>query len=232
MKWNSYKGGQRWAVIDTGEIVCEDPPTGDLTSEFQSGFGHKYRTKGDPITAWNAVQDYGAAINHASLAFNIPPRVIFAMMAIEARRNPKDRSHLDPRSCREEDGYISDSKTPHRVSPGLMQTLLSTAQEANETYEIYKTISGKIELLEREDLFIPERSIALGAAYMRTQIDRKEPDESGFADDDPLLLCAAYNAGSVRETSKNPWHLMTYGGDRMDRFIAFNNDFVSLLRMM
>lgn len=152
------------------------------------------------------------------------------MMAIEAEKNERDFTHFNPRSIRLEPGYISDEKTPDRVSPGLMQTLISTARETNRRFKVFTSFGGELEPLEREDLFIPHRSIMLGAAYMRFQIDRVEPDEQGFDADDPVLLCSAYNAGSVRPTHKTDWHLLTYGRARMDKFIAFHNDMIHVLR--
>jgi len=229
MKWNSYKGGQRWARLESGAIASDSPPVPAFASIVREPGVVEYRTKGDPSTAWAALQDYGSAMRAASLRFNVPVPVIFGMMAIEATRQGADRSHFNPRSLRLEPGYVSDEKTPNKVSPGLMQTLISTAREANVKSGLYWDFDRNLERITREDLFIPERSIMLGAAYMRYQINRKEPDEAGFDDDDPVLLCSAYNAGSVRETSSNPWRLLTYGADRMDKFIAYHNDMVAVL---
>lgn len=228
---HKYNGGRGWARRPDGTILCDAPETLSMTvcEEVEDGLW-LYRTKGDPITAHTALLDFGGSLSLASARFDIPIQVLFAMMGIEATKQRHDRSHFDPRSVREEPGYLSDERTPHRVSPGLMQTLISTAREANAKHEVYRDWNGELERIGREDLFVPERSIMLGAAYMRMQIDRKEPDERGFDDDDPILLCAAYNAGSVRETTKNDFNLLTYGGNsRMEKFIAYLNDMVAVL---
>ena len=232
MSWFRYNGGRGWKRLDDGTIIVEFADgLGEVDSQHHPGGGWVYRTNGAPVTAYTALQDFGASMARASKLFDIPIHVIFAMMAIESKKQPKDRSHFNPRCVREEPGFLSDEKTPHRVSPGLMQTLLSTAREANKRSHLYLDIDGKLEVLTREDLFVPERSIMLGAAYMRFQIDRKEDDELGFDDDDPILLCSAYNAGSVRPTSKNDFRLLTYGGNsRMEKFIAYNNDMLAVLR--
>lgn len=230
--WTRYKGGRGWRRDALSRIIVEDRDTiGLVVSEpAEDGPGYLYRTKGRPLTAWHALYDFGAALGEASERFDVPIPVLFAMMAIEASRVPGDRSHLDPRSIREEPGYISDEKTPHRVSPGIMQTLISTARDMNARARLYVDEDGELELLTREDLFVAERSITLGAAYMRWQIDRVEPDEQGFAPDDPVLLCAAYNAGSVRETTRNTFHLLTYGGEsRVEKYIAFHNDMLAIM---
>ena len=72
----------------------------------------------------------------------------------------------------------------------------------------------------------------LMACYLRHQYNRVEPDESfeGFEDDDPVPAWAAYNAGSVRGTTKNDWHMTTYGEYRMDKAIAYHNDMIALLK--
>jgi len=228
--WNRYKGGNGWRRLENGILLAEKPDSLVELESHELDDGYVYRTHGDPITAWTALQDFGSSLRDASQRFYVPVYVLFAIMAIEAKRQGKDRSHFNPRCVREEPGYISDEKTPNRVSPGLMQTLISTARGQNKRNRFFEGYDGEIELLTREDLFVPERSIMIGAAYMAYQIERKETDEAGFDDDDPVLLCSAYNAGSVRETTKNDFHLLTYGGNsRIEKFIAYNNDMIHVL---
>lgn len=165
--------------------------------------------------------DYEPLLREAWCRFGVPEYTLMALIGIEASRLKSDQLRFDPRSIRLEPGYRSDAKTPNRVSPGLMQTLLSTAQEVlPDVPELQHET-----LLEREDLFVPRYSILLGAAYVKQQMDRLEPDEEGLPADDPVLnACAAYNAGSVRYTASNDWHLVTYGTWRVDEFIAWSND--------
>jgi Transglycosylase SLT domain len=230
MNWNRYNCGVGWTRLPDGTIVSEkEDELGALRSIALPGGGYVLRTNGDPITAWTALRDFGGALEKASKRFDVPICVLFAMMGIEATKQQLDRSHFNPRCYREEPGYISDGKTPNKVSPGLLQTLISTARGENRRRKLYLNFDGTLEELTREDLFVPERSIMLGASYMRHQIDRKEDDEVGFDDDDPILLCSAYNAGSVRPTTRNAYHLLTYGGiSRIEKFIAYNNDMISI----
>ena len=238
MKWYRYKGGRGWRFEDAdagaGLIIVEAV---ESRSPFASsrppggGPGHVLRTKGAPSSAHTALQDFGASIFAASERFDVAIPSIFGMLAIEATRIKADRSHFNPRSIREEPGFISDEKTPHRVSPGLMQTLISTAREANVWARLYRDVDGSLEKLGREDLFMPERSIMLGTAHMRREINNVEPDEKreGFFAHDPIALCAAYNAGSVRE-GDGAYHLRTYGGDgRIEKFVAYHNDMCAVL---
>ena len=175
---------------------------------------------------YNLLKDYGNDIEAASIRFDLPKPLIMSMIGIEAGRVENDRSHFDPRSLRLEPGYVSDAKTPNKVSPGLMQTLLSTADWMNDQYDLYFDVEGQKEPPSREDLFIAYRSILAGAAYLRYQADRYD-----MIYPDPVLLCAAYNAGSIRYTDSNPWHLVTYSDDRIDRCIAFYNDALCVLKM-
>lgn len=190
----------------------------------------KIRTSGDPVTMYTMLHDYGGAIRQACKMFPlVSPQVIMAMIAIEATRQKEDRTHYDPQCIRFEPGYVSDTKTPHRVSTGLMQTLHSTANWVNKKYKLFKTISGTLEKIVRGDLYIPFKSILLGTGYIHHQILKKEIDEAGFPDDDPVLICSAFNAGSVRPAD-NAWGLLTYGGNsRMEKFVKFYNDAVYVL---
>lgn len=235
MDWFRYKGGRGWRFENSAEgkgtIIVEEVESNSSFAHVTApdgGGGYVLRTKGAPSSARNALDDYGAAMRQASRDFGVELPTIFAMMCIEATRVKADRSHFNPRSVREEPGYISDEKTPNKVSPGLMQTLISTAREANAWAGLYRDVSGKLEKLSREDLFIAERSIMLGTAHMKREINNVEPDEAraGFWAHDPIALCAAYNAGSVRE-GNGAYNLRTYGGDgRVEKFVAYHNDMV------
>lgn len=107
----------------------------------------------------------------------------------------------DPRAFRQEQ---------NDASTGLMQTLLGTAREAlgNPT-------------LTAGDLKKPETSIFAGTAYIARQRDK-----TNF---DPVLVAAAYNAGSPRAANfeRNRWRLWCHppeSGEHIDRFVAWFND--------
>lgn len=115
-------------------------------------------------------------------------------------------------AVREEPGFVSDEETPHRVSPGMMQTLISTAREALRDPAI-----------DRAALLRPEVSLAAGAAFIRRQaMGGRTP--TGF---DPPLVAIAYNAGSLRLAANNPWGMVqTRRGDALwhaDEFVACFN---------
>lgn len=133
----------------------------------------------------------------------VPVELIIATICTESSGNPN--------ALRKEPGcdLVDPERTPHRVSPGLMQTLLSTAREARSMPE-----------LRLNDLFNPKESIAAGAAYIWRQARTTRFD--------PPLVAAAYNAGGVyyNSGSANAWRLRQYPigtSKHVDRFVRFFN---------
>lgn len=102
------------------------------------------------------------------------------------------------------------------ASVGLMQTLIGTAREA---------LGDPV--LKASDLRKPEVSIMAGTAYIARQRDK-----TNF---DPVLVAAAYNAGSCRPAKfdKNRWRLWCHppeSGAHLDRFVARFNDAMGVSR--
>ena len=128
---------------------------------------------------------YGAIIDSVARAYDVPPELLAATIATESS-GKADSIRIEP-------GYKSDRDTPHRLSIGLMQTLLSTAREALQQPD-----------LTRVQLLMPRISITAGAAYIARQRAR-----TAF---DPPLVAAAYNAGSIQydPASGKPWRLRCY----------------------
>src|SRR3954470_24683100 len=82
------------------------------------------RTVGQPISVTNVWKAFHAPINAAATKFGVPVPLIIGTICTESQPIG------DPRALRLEPGWISDEKTPDKVSPGLMQTLISTARGA------------------------------------------------------------------------------------------------------
>lgn len=121
-----------------------------------------------------------------------------------------------PTALRKEPRYISDDETPHQISPGLMQTLISTARE-----------TLKDDTLDREWLFVPRNSIKAGTSYINQQKSK--------TDLDPPKVACAYNAGGVYDNngSDNRWKMRQYPigtGEHCTRFVKWFNDAVFVLK--
>ncbi len=169
------------------------------------------RTRGAPTTVKRVWDEFGGPIERWAGRYQVPAELILATICIESGGRP-DRVRLEP-------GYVSDDRTPGKVSPGLMQTLISTASWMMENENAGETI-GRSWLLE------PDNSIRAGAAYIAHQ-----KGATGF---DPPKVACAYNAGSViKQTgAANRWKMRQYPigtPEHADRFVKWFNDFFSLL---
>ena len=164
------------------------------------------RTPGRPVTVTRVLEAYGQEINTTAKAHRVPVELIVATICTESGGQPD--------SVRQESGYTSDEATPNKVSVGLTQTLISTAQKVMRAS------------LGREWLLAPANSITAGTAYIASQAR-----QTGL---DPPLVAAAYNAGQLRHQpgADNRWKLRQYPigtGKHVDRFVRFFNDAVAVL---
>lgn len=179
-------GGVLWQLTRAGLVVG----------------GRIDRSPGAPVTVPRVLQAYGPDIEAAALKHKVPVELIVATICAETSGR-SDAIRIEP-------GYVSDSATPHRVSCGLMQTLISTAREA----------TGNSALV-RDDLLNPATSIDAGTAYINQQrtVTRLDP---------PQVACA-YNAGGLylNRGEANRWKLKQYPigtGAHADRFTKWFND--------
>ncbi|MGV8075311.1 MAG: transglycosylase SLT domain-containing protein [Syntrophobacteraceae bacterium] len=188
----AFPGGIRWRLTPLGMEV--------------EGSGIE-RTPGEPKTITKIWESFGDSINKWAERFKVPCVLILATIATETM-GKEDSIRFEP-------GYISDEKTPHRVSPGLMQTLISTARS---------TLKDKT--IDRNRLLIADNSIQAGTCYIAEQ--RKK---TGY---DPPKVACAYNAGGIYKNtgSENRWKMKQYPigqGEHCDRFVCWFNDAVDVL---
>jgi hypothetical protein len=165
------------------------------------------RTKGSPATVTKVWESYSDAINRTARARRVPCELILATICTESS-GKADAVRLEP-------GYVSDEQTPHKVSPGLTQTLISTARE---------TLQMSV---DRNWLLQPANAIEAGTAYIAKQAKATALD--------PPLVAAAYNAGRLKhqDGKENRWKLRQYPigtGHHCDRFVKFFNDAVAVLK--
>ncbi len=183
-----YPGGSDWKLTADGVEV-------DGTSmSFKAA---------DRALVERLLRDYTVAIGAIARIAPVPLELVIATICVESSGN-LTKPRREPGCDRS-----NPERTPHRVSHGLMQTLLSTAREALDQ-----------PALRLNDLADAETSIRAGMFYMSRQSRR-----TGF---DPPLVAAAYNAGNVifNAGPENRWRLKQYpigSGKHVDRFIGFFN---------
>lgn len=190
-EWHGFQDSVRWRLVPEGVEI--------------EGTGVE-RTKGRPATVTRVWEAFGDQIDAVAKARRVPCPLIIATICTESGGNP-DAVRLEP-------GYTSDEATPHRVSVGLTQTLISTAREAMAMS------------FDREWLRNPRNAIDAGTAYMAKQ--------ARITRLDPPLVAAAYNAGRLAHnpSERNRWRLRQYPigtGKHCDRFVMFYNDAVFML---
>ncbi len=190
--WHRFRDSVRWRLQRQGLEV--------------EGSGFE-RTGGEPTTVRRVWDRFGYAIDRWGERYNVPAELIVATMCTETSG--------DPTRVREEPGYISDTATPNKVSPGLMQTLISTAVDALDDPTI-----------TREWLLDPSNSIRAGTAYIASQWR--------VTNFDPPKVGAAYNAGSVyhNDNEENRWKMRQYPigtAEHVDRFVKWFNDFYAIM---
>jgi Transglycosylase SLT domain len=190
-EWHGFQDSVRWRIVPEGVEV--------------EGSGVE-RTGGRPTTVTRIWERFGEEIDGVARARKVPVPLVIATICTESGGNP-DAVRLEP-------GYRSDEETPHRVSVGLTQTLISTAREAMGMS------------LDREWLRQPRNAIDAGMAYVARQARNTRLD--------PPLVAAAYNAGRLAHnpSDRNRWKLRQYPigtSKHCDRFVQFYNDAVFML---
>jgi hypothetical protein len=195
LDWHQhYEDGPTWRISREGMIVGIHRP-GITIKNIP-------RSKGEPQTVRRIMADHGKIVKLWAEEYGVPLDIIVACIATETGGAPAAR--------RQEPGWITDKLTPHRVSTGLMQTLISTAQRMVPD----AVVTSK--WLEN-----PYNSIKAGVAYIKHQSKKTKFD--------PPLVASAYNAGGLyrQNGEKNDWKLRNYPigtSKHVDRFVEFFND--------
>lgn len=190
-RFHGFEGSVRWRLTAQGVDI--------------EGTGVE-RTAGRPATVTRVWEAFSKEINEAARSTRVPSALIVATVCTESGGRV-DAVRLEP-------GYVSDERTPHRVSVGLTQTLISTARDAMQMS------------LGRDWLLVAGNAIAAGTNYIAGQAR-----QTGL---DPPLVAAAYNAGRLYHQggAENRWKLRQYPigtGKHCDRFVRFFNDAVAVL---
>lgn len=200
-QWHSrFSGGGQWRLTAQGLEVRNDsiPASAGL----------------DARTALVLREWFGAEIRAQARKSGVPVELIVATICTESAGSARDRASCTAAE-RKERGFRSEAATPHRISIGCMQTLISTACGT-----LGRTVSGA-------ELRDPAVSIEAGTAYIAQQAGRTLLD--------PPVVACAYNAGSVRHepSASNRWRMVQYPvgtSAHADRFASFFNACLRLLQ--
>lgn len=159
-------------------------------------------------TVVDALEAFGDLFRQVAIEEGVPIELLLATACTESlggARNPAAAAA----ATRREPGFISAEATPHKISVGLMQTLLSTAREVMKDRSISEAA-----------LRDPLLSLRAGAGYIRRQ--------GGSTRFDPPCVACAYNAGGIyfQNGAQNRWKMRQYPigtGNHADRFVRFFN---------
>jgi peptidoglycan LD-endopeptidase CwlK len=191
------------------------------------------RSDGAPITASRIVELYGEQIAEASRRHQVPPELIVMTIAIEAAAfRPHD--FTGERTFRWESGcMLSETGDPdidgakHRgdYSAGPMQVLSTTARWINRVKRLGHDPNRDFGWFKRKPgsapkelgLYRAEIAIDIGAAFIAWN---RETHNTG---NDPILVAACYNAGSLKPSGANRWGLRAHG-DHLDRAARWYGD--------
>jgi hypothetical protein len=191
MMAHGYRDSVTWALTANGISIAGAAVAG-------SG--------GQLVTVRTVWSKFGVSAARWAESCRVPVELIVATIATESRG--------DPTALRLEPDYVDDDTTPDKVSPGLMQTLISTARDVLRQDDI-----------DRAWLLDPDNSIQAGTAY----IDRQRR----LTLLDPPKVACAYNAGGLYHdaSAANRWKMRQYPLGRSshgDRFMQWFNDCIAL----
>jgi peptidoglycan hydrolase-like protein with peptidoglycan-binding domain len=200
-QWHSrFSGGGQWRLTAQGLEVRND------SVQASAGLDAKVAVV---LREW-----FGNEIRAQARKSGVPVELIVATICAESAGSARDRASCAAAERREK-GFRSEAATPHRISIGCMQTLISTACGT-----LGRTVSGA-------ELRDPAVSIEAGTAYMAQQAGRTLLD--------PPVVACAYNAGSVRHepSASNRWRMVQFPvgtSAHADRFVSFFNACLRLLQ--
>lgn len=192
-KTHGFKDSIQWALGENGIAIEGKAPQG---------------TSGEPRTVARLWRDLRLPLTQWSTTLGVPLELIIATICTESGGDLNIEARKEP-------GYISDEQTPHRISPGIMQTLISTARAAVGSAEV-----------DRSWLEQPANSIQAGTSYIASQWK--------VTHFDPPKVACAYNAGGIyyNASAGNRWKMRQYPigtAEHADRFVKWFNDCFKVL---
>ncbi|MFO8090180.1 MAG: D-alanyl-D-alanine carboxypeptidase family protein [Desulfatiglandaceae bacterium] len=217
--WHNRFGGREWRYDSDGVYI----------QDYYGG-RRPLRTPGEPSTCRKIWEIYGPSIVTACDRFHFSPALIMMTIATETAFARK-ADFTGPLTFRWEPHVEVKDVNPPRLgdySVGPMQVLATTARWIvrvqgldYEPFVVAPALEYRIDEPDRLPLYEPDISVMIGTAAIARRRSR--------TGDDPILVSAAYNAGGVYKSSKNPWCLRTYG-DHLDRAAKWYGDACAVLK--
>jgi peptidoglycan LD-endopeptidase CwlK len=209
--WANPHGGQLWRVDQHGVYL----------KSIQDGL-QPIRSPGTPKTCGAIVAAFAAAIAKACAKHGVPPELVIMTIATEVG-DLDEEGFTGPKTFRWEAG-------PRDYSAGPMQILSATAREINGTADLGYSDSDFPAFDKKPNrppddlaLYRPEVALDVGAALIG-RIMRSHGTN-------PVLVAAAYNAGSIRASSSNLWQIHCHG-NHLDRAAMWFGDACELLSVV
>lgn len=219
LNWRSMFGGDAWAYDEHGVY------TRDHTGALKT-----WRTAGAPLTVQEVIAQHGDAIRTASAKHGVRAELLVMTIATEAGRY-RLQGFTGPDTFRWERLYKVNGAghrgvgEPQRgdYSAGPMQVVADTACWINRVRNLGYDNARDFPFFDNKPNPIPiqlglyssEICIDVGAAYIKYQMAKTGGD--------PLLVAAAYNAGSLKPSSENHWRIHCHG-NHIDRAAEWYGD--------
>jgi len=194
--WHSRRAGfNEWRHDSDGVYLRQNPTV-------------PVRSNGSPVTCSMIMDEYASDIFRASITHGVPPEIIIMTIATETAMF-RQVKFTGPKTFRWE-------PRPRTYSAGPMQILATTARRVIREQGLGYDPDDVAPSFASEPSSRPARlrlyegdvNIDLGTAYIKGKLP-----ETGL---DPILVAAAYNAGSLKDTTANAWGLVHHG-DHLDR---------------
>ena len=217
--WHNIFEGRKWRYDEKGIYVRDNgKSSGPL------------RTAGEPITCRAVWTHFADEMINASKRYDVPLALIMMTIATETSF-ARQFGFTGPYTFRWESHVKVDDVSPPLwgdYSAGPMQTLATTARWIIRTqsleydpFTVAPVYTFQPEPPATLELYEPDINIDIGAAEIKQRINK--------TGDDPILVAAAYNAGGIYKSTKNPWHLRSYG-NHLDRAASWYGDACAVLK--
>ncbi|WP_417671975.1 D-alanyl-D-alanine carboxypeptidase family protein [Roseibium sp.] len=222
--WGTPFDGDAWRYDASGVYTMEPNGTQKL-----------WRTAGAPTTIQEILSHYAGPAMAASERHEVPPALILMTIATETAAF-RLQKFTGPKTFRWEahckvnatgDPAI-DGKEKGDYSAGPMQVLADTARWINTVRDLGHDTATAFKFFKNKPakapaslgLYDPVVCIDVGTAYIRHNM--------GVTGDNPLLVAAVYNAGSLRPSAANRWRIHCHG-NHIDRAAEWYGDACAVL---